>query len=85
MDDSVEQVNVAVEQNTDKLVLDWLEELDEIEIVSTDDPVHLVEEGEALVAVSADENFSLKLENNEMPEVIVQADPTSTKGEAPVI
>jgi len=80
MDDSVEQVNVAVEQNTDKLVLNWLEELDEIEIVSTDDPVHLVEEGEALVAVSADENFSLKLENNEMPEVIVQADPTSTKG-----
>ena len=80
MNDSVEQVKVAIANETDPEVIRWLEEIDELELIPSKDPLRMVENGKAVVAFSSDQDFLEKLQNNESPEVIVQADPTSTKG-----
>lgn len=80
MNDKVEQVAVAVDSNTDPVVISWLQELKELEVELVEDPVKVVKDGEALVAFIADADFITKLENNEIPSISVFADPTSTKG-----
>jgi len=80
MNDEVEQVKVAVDSASDKQVTNWLEDIEELEIVSSEDPLKMVENGDAVVAISTDSDFMKQLEKGEMPEVIIQADPTSTKG-----
>ncbi|WP_226669929.1 ABC transporter permease [Metabacillus litoralis] len=80
MNDQVEQVTVAVDSNSDPVVISWLQELKELEVELVEDPVKVVKDGEALVAFIADADFINKLENNQMPSIRVLADPTSTKG-----
>lgn len=82
MNDSVDEVNVAVSQSADKQVVAWIKEIEGIEITSTADPIQLIKDGEALVAVSVDEDFISKIENHESPQILIQADPTSSKAGA---
>ncbi|WP_028776259.1 ABC transporter permease [Shimazuella kribbensis] len=80
MEDSKEQVKVAVSTKTAPEVLSWLKDIKGIEIISSHDPLAMIKEGEATVALSSDPDFSQKLKSNEIPEVVIQADPSSTKG-----
>jgi sodium transport system permease protein len=80
MSDTNEQVKVAVANNTDKEILSWLKEIKGLELIPSDNPLKMVVDGKANVAFSADPDFSLQLKDKKIPKVIIQADPTSTKG-----
>ncbi|MCH1627271.1 ABC transporter permease [Ferdinandcohnia quinoae] len=82
MNDSVDQVNVAISKSTEAQVIEWIEDIEGIEISTTSDPVKMVEDGEALVSVSVEEDFINKIENHQSPQIIIQADPTSSKASA---
>ena len=77
--DNVETYQVAVEENTDSLLIEWLEEIDTIEIITSDDPNALIQNGEAQVAIKTDEAFSEGLANHENPTITVFFDPASQK------
>ncbi|MDQ0230380.1 ABC transporter permease [Metabacillus malikii] len=80
LNDDIEQVKIAVDTGSDKEVVSWLKEVDELEIVISEEPLKMVENGEAVAAFSADPDFMSKMANNETPSVTIQADPVSTKG-----
>ncbi|WP_243298258.1 ABC transporter permease [Bacillus litorisediminis] len=77
--EKVDTYEVAVQENTDPQLIDWLEEIDNIDIVVNEEPNVLVENGEAQVAIQTDVSFSDKLVNHENPSITMFFDPASQK------
>ncbi|HWO74517.1 MAG TPA: ABC transporter permease [Bacillus sp. (in: firmicutes)] len=77
--EKVDTYEVAVQENTDPQLIDWLEEIDNIDIVVNEEPNVLVENGEAQVAIQTDVSFSDKLVNHENPNITMFFDPASQK------
>jgi sodium transport system permease protein len=80
MDDTNEEIKVAVSVQTNSKVLSWLKEVKGLKLVTSDNPLKLIEDGGAHAAFFSDPDFTDKLNSNTAPTITIQADPTSSKG-----
>lgn len=78
-EDSTKTVTIATNQNSDKEVIDWIEATEEFSVDVVDDPVETVKDGDALVGVIIDEDFSGLLQEEQTPELTFYIDPSSSK------
>lgn len=83
-EDSPDQVNVSINESADPEVMNWLENLEQIHLIMSHDPLDDVKEGDALVAVEADANFTELVTNEQSPLITIYSEPTSSKGGAAV-
>src|SRR5699024_2335886 len=83
-EDSSDQVNVSINESADAEVMNWLENLEQIHLIMSHDPLDDVKEGDALVAVEADANFTELVTNEQSPLITIYSEPTSSKGGAAV-
>lgn len=83
-EDSPDQVNVSINESADAEVMNWLENLEQIHLIMSHDPLDDVKEGDALVAVEADANFTELVTNEQSPLITIYSEPTSSKGGAAV-
>src|SRR5699024_2457614 len=83
-EDSSDQVNVSINESADAEVMNWLENLEQIHLIMSHDPLDDVKERDALVAVEADANFTELVTNEQSPLITIYSEPTSSKGGAAV-
>lgn len=67
---------VAINQNADPVVIEWIESEGSATVKKTQDPIKEVTEGNVLVAIQADENLT---NSAGVPEIKIYSDPSSTK------
>lgn len=75
-----EKLQVAIPPVTNEELVEWLGTANEIELVTVNDPIQSVNDGEAVAAIISEETFADDLANNNLPVVQIVADPTSSKG-----
>ncbi|UOY91634.1 ABC transporter permease subunit [Ectobacillus sp. JY-23] len=77
-----ETYTLAVKENTSLQVLDWIKELEDVEIEIAKDPTEVVKAGDAQAALEVDSSFEEKFKSGQSPGVTVYADSSSQKGSA---
>ncbi|TFE01344.1 ABC transporter permease [Jeotgalibacillus sp. R-1-5s-1] len=73
-DGSDETYTLAVDQSIPTEVTSGLEQMGNIELITSDSPEEMVREGEALAALSFDETFTTRVENGEPAEAVLTGD-----------
>lgn len=77
-------VDVAVNTTADPEVVDWLESVENVNVKLLDDPFHASEEGDVLISVEIDSEFTQAVEEGTMPVISMYADPSSSRADAAV-
>ncbi len=77
--DNEEVIDVSINSNADEEVVSWLEELESIKFISSENPVEEVTDGNTSLAVVVADNFTEALATNEKPVIELHGDPISTK------
>ena len=75
--DQTDSMSVAVTKGSDASVIDWLKNDDSIKVIESKNPLIAVEEGNALAALEAPDNFSSEVLNMKSPEITVYTDSAS--------
>ncbi|GAA0321614.1 sodium ABC transporter permease NatB [Bacillus carboniphilus] len=74
-----ETYQVAVSESMDGQIVDWLGELESVEVVKDGSPLSLMEDAKAQLAIETDSSFTEKLANHENPSITIYGDPASKK------
>ncbi|HLR15713.1 MAG TPA: ABC transporter permease [Bacillota bacterium] len=74
-------VDVAINQTADQEVVDWIDEIDSVQLQKVSDPVQVGRDGDVLVAIDVQDDFIQIMEKGESPLVSIYAEPTSSKAE----
>jgi len=74
-------VDVAINQTADQEVVDWMDEIDSVQLQKVSDPVQMGRDGDVLVAIDVQDDFIQVMEKGESPLVSIYAEPTSSKAE----
>ncbi|MGM7684676.1 ABC transporter permease [Cytobacillus sp. Hm23] len=79
--DSTENYTVAVESTIDDKTYDWFSNLESITVSKVNDPIQTVKDGEATIALYADQDFLNQIEQGGSPAIDIYVDQFSQKGE----
>ncbi|MDX8360386.1 ABC transporter permease [Cytobacillus sp. IB215316] len=79
--DSTENYTVAVENTIDDKTYEWFSNLESITVSKETDPIQTVKEGEATIALYAEQEFLDKIEQGGSPTIEIYVDQFSQKGE----
>lgn len=77
-------IDVAVNDTADQAVIEWLGEVDSVNLHLSSTPIEDAKEGEVLVALEVEETFMEQVAQSDVPMIHVHADPTSSKADAVV-
>lgn len=69
-----DSISVSINEHTDTEIINWFKGIKQLDINLSDDPLHEVKEGKAVVAIDVKEGA------NQVPDITVYSEPTSSKG-----